>query len=651
MEYIYNTYLQEVGGIKFTAREMDVIACIMHNRGEKKIAMILSISPRTVGSHARNIMSKLGCSSKELIIDFIEKSGQLLYIRQYYFFLLSQSLFKNYLQKIGKLINFKGFCCSIIFTKVNKEEKFFLQQLRQYLEIANITLKESEQSSEDSQCNIYVVSEETIITENLNKNIKLILNQGIDLSKLQNLDYIDFRFKEDFYLSVLQLLKRIIQIPELEQIITEFQKEYQALQYLWQEGDLKRESLVSNFPSVKAAHHRGSLSVILSILICLIIIIFGPFIKQNFIFLLNRPTIIENTQLKHTSIISDLDKLPLLDINKDFSADNVTKEQMQKNYNYLKCIEKITKHLNEKEVQDYLVSDDFTQKKLTDFLYRLHALANYYTDEEHDGEKARSILKPAKSLAEHYIINRSKIKFDFDNLNKEEIYTELAIIKDLPEIYTRIIYLLGRTYIYQGNKQEAIKYFELSKYLGNKLKLFEEHLSSRSGLAIITEEEIDYAIKAGNYNQARKELHDIIKLYKQLKDANTSYKIGYKPDDQKVTIIIPKEDIYNRVACGEKIAKYSAKLIAITNDIDSNKQYINEIVSQFIGNDISHGILQESKAISEKRIASTYNTLGNILLLLYDKHINFKLFKNAIVKELNLQENYTELGSVHLFKI
>ncbi len=39
-EQLYSSHLQEIGGVKFTAREVDVIACILHNRGEKKIAAI-----------------------------------------------------------------------------------------------------------------------------------------------------------------------------------------------------------------------------------------------------------------------------------------------------------------------------------------------------------------------------------------------------------------------------------------------------------------------------------------------------------------------------------------------------------------------------------------------------------------------------------
>lgn len=37
---LYGSYLREIGGIKFTFREIDVISCIIHNRGGKKIASL-----------------------------------------------------------------------------------------------------------------------------------------------------------------------------------------------------------------------------------------------------------------------------------------------------------------------------------------------------------------------------------------------------------------------------------------------------------------------------------------------------------------------------------------------------------------------------------------------------------------------------------
>src|ERR1700726_440719 len=73
---IYTPYLEVIGGVPLTRREVDIIACILSGRAVKKIASFLLISPKTVENHIRNIMQKLGCRTQGGIIDFIEKSNK-----------------------------------------------------------------------------------------------------------------------------------------------------------------------------------------------------------------------------------------------------------------------------------------------------------------------------------------------------------------------------------------------------------------------------------------------------------------------------------------------------------------------------------------------------------------------------------------------
>ena len=78
------SHLSEINGINFTRREVDIISCILSGRGAKKTASLLEISPKTADAHIRNIMLKLGCNSRERIIDFFERSGKQHYIKQHY---------------------------------------------------------------------------------------------------------------------------------------------------------------------------------------------------------------------------------------------------------------------------------------------------------------------------------------------------------------------------------------------------------------------------------------------------------------------------------------------------------------------------------------------------------------------------------------
>lgn len=75
---------RQINKILFTTREIDVISCLMHGRSIKKIALLLSISPKTVEVHIRNVMLKIGCHSREKVIDFIESSDCHLMIKEHY---------------------------------------------------------------------------------------------------------------------------------------------------------------------------------------------------------------------------------------------------------------------------------------------------------------------------------------------------------------------------------------------------------------------------------------------------------------------------------------------------------------------------------------------------------------------------------------
>ncbi|NRA73697.1 MAG: hypothetical protein HRU36_03015 [Rickettsiales bacterium] len=77
-------YFTELNGLKFSRREIDVIACVVHSRGAKKMACMLGISPRTVEGYIRNILLKIGKNSQESIRDFAEDAPELNLLREHY---------------------------------------------------------------------------------------------------------------------------------------------------------------------------------------------------------------------------------------------------------------------------------------------------------------------------------------------------------------------------------------------------------------------------------------------------------------------------------------------------------------------------------------------------------------------------------------
>ena len=65
-------YLNNINGVNFTERELDIICVVLNGRLSKTIATSLGIAPKTAETHLYNVMRKIGCHSKEGIINFIE---------------------------------------------------------------------------------------------------------------------------------------------------------------------------------------------------------------------------------------------------------------------------------------------------------------------------------------------------------------------------------------------------------------------------------------------------------------------------------------------------------------------------------------------------------------------------------------------------
>lgn len=60
---------------RLTDREKEVLSFLIKGRSSKGIAQALSISPRTVDNHIRNMMDKLGCHSRESIRAYMDKNS------------------------------------------------------------------------------------------------------------------------------------------------------------------------------------------------------------------------------------------------------------------------------------------------------------------------------------------------------------------------------------------------------------------------------------------------------------------------------------------------------------------------------------------------------------------------------------------------
>ena len=162
MKVIYENHLKTISGIHFTSREIDVLSCLRYNRGEKKIAEMLDISPRTVETHISNIKMKLSGRSRDQIIDFLESSGKTKYLSDWYSHLLTQASYINTLKAIRKLSDNQSHKCCFIIQTQNNEFLGLVKQIKDDLNFAGITITEKQKDN----INIYVQESEVKISDN-----------------------------------------------------------------------------------------------------------------------------------------------------------------------------------------------------------------------------------------------------------------------------------------------------------------------------------------------------------------------------------------------------------------------------------------------------------------------------------------------------
>ncbi len=646
-EELYRAYLSEINDIKFTNREVDVIACIVHNRSNKKIASLLSISYRTVENHIYNINSRIGKSSKDDIIDFIEKSGKLSYIRQYYSCVLLDDLFNNALLNIAKNVNKNPITYNTItynirgtnFLNTNQQLNTIIDQklrkLQRDLKIANVILN----INSTEVVHYYLLESNDNKIKNTNKDIVLLFDDVIEHTEKKKV-YIDFTTKQNYYFSVFDLLKQIISNPTYQIIENNFKVAYQNLfttpnsinacdtiefdkinsQKDYDGLDDDSNTTWNNTDAIddenilRHKYNRRLIGIAAIFKTTKLVYYIIPFIICTASFAWYHGTSRQTSM--DVLLIQELQQL----ISQGLTASYIKQENIDTNYNLIKKANRLFEQISLSKISSYITT--LSSNELCVLLYNIHALSNYILYNEFDGVKARLLLTYAKTAIESYVNTSSKIKLDFESLTPKEIYTELSIITDLPEIYTRVIYLLGRTYIYNGDIQKAEKYFTLSQYLGNKLGLFEGYLSVISGLLIIEDKEINKDIDAGNYLQARKKINETIKTYQIYKNDTKEYKDNYQSKN-KYDVIVPKNSPYNQVGCSKQIIKLAGYLMDL----------------QLILDELKSGLLLHCTYVPDRKVAALYNAIGGVLLKAYDSNTDFSPIQSIISKELSINSD------------
>ncbi|OJW54595.1 MAG: hypothetical protein BGO67_02730 [Alphaproteobacteria bacterium 41-28] len=245
-EDIYSEHLATINNVKFTPREIDVMACLLSARRTSQIASMLSIAPRTVTTHFRNIMLRLDCNSQEGIINFIERSHKLSILREYYSRLVVELAFKKALKEISKLRREESSSCLIIYWQDQDVKNAFLRYLENHLSEAGISTKIQDQGFDQKIENI----------ENLNHFFLLLIEKDGQREipqEFSRFNFVDLSLQRNYYICVFEILKKLLSEKNLEGIFINFKEQYVGMRKstgpykTYNENDLEKERVNFNY--------------------------------------------------------------------------------------------------------------------------------------------------------------------------------------------------------------------------------------------------------------------------------------------------------------------------------------------------------------------------------------------------------------------
>ena len=222
--------ISQINDVIFTPREIDVIACIINVRGVKKIADILGISHRTVEGYIKTILRKISSNSQEGIKDFVEKSSQLVLIKQHYIDLLINKLFLSQIAKVAVKLKNKNISCI-----VNHAAKEKLEYIISCLKLANINITEKSSKipiNDSNQKIIAVLTEKHLLQlkqqEKVNNIIFICFDKRLNddfLQKFSHIQIIDCSQNDQIYSAIFKIIELLAPNIDLNDSISSFNKQ------------------------------------------------------------------------------------------------------------------------------------------------------------------------------------------------------------------------------------------------------------------------------------------------------------------------------------------------------------------------------------------------------------------------------------------
>lgn len=255
---LFDEDLLVINDIRFTPRELDILSCLLKARSTKKIASLLSIYPKTVRNHLHNIMTKLGCNSRDSIIDFVERSEKLSLLKEHYSALFLKASFEQSLKEISKIKREEKVSCKLIYWTETTLNDSLVRNIQAHLNLVGVNtslelrknkpiFSELLNELQKDYYRIYILPKtvvETLQASGLsnektvskfpqnnqsNRRLFLLLEKNPEVESFANegsCSFLNLGIQENYFISFFELLMKLLPNLNVDKIVTEFKDQY-----------------------------------------------------------------------------------------------------------------------------------------------------------------------------------------------------------------------------------------------------------------------------------------------------------------------------------------------------------------------------------------------------------------------------------------
>ena len=214
-----------IRGISITKKEAQIISCLLNGRRTKSIAALFNISPYTVTSHIRNIMTKLNISSQDQLIRCVETSESYIKLKNLYFDFKLQDIFLSILQSVKNIISNRSLNCLIFISEENEN----IKQLIKYFKFVGINTDIQIKQDSDIRNNNLITDFKKIYfgknkyLDDFKDNIgEVILCEKREDSSRKTIYSICNETTDNYYYAILKLIDKICGMENVKEIINKF---------------------------------------------------------------------------------------------------------------------------------------------------------------------------------------------------------------------------------------------------------------------------------------------------------------------------------------------------------------------------------------------------------------------------------------------